>query len=66
VIGFQHFSGAFADNDAGSHSVACRQRNPGLKPWLGVRGNICIGLHKTWETFIEKFVILLELCEFFE
>ena len=24
MIGFQYFSGALADNDAGSHGVACR------------------------------------------
>jgi hypothetical protein len=38
----------------------------GLKPWLSVRCNSCIGLHKLWETFIEESVILLELCKFFE
>jgi hypothetical protein len=66
VIGFQYFSGALADNDAGAIVLPVVSEILGLKPSLGVRGEICIGLHKTWETFIEKFVILLELCEFFE
>jgi hypothetical protein len=56
MIGFQYFSGALADNDG---------EILGLNPWLSVRCNIRIDLHKSGRDSLKTFCFAWSVERFF-